>query len=460
MMHSKKTSFFRSTVMVFSTLGLLCTASCQTTKTDPWEDYSTPAESAPSQLPNTQEDLSGIETYEIGTPDVPAASLTTNREMTKVALLVPLSGDKAHIGQSLMNAAQMAMFDGNMPNFEILPKDTLGTAEGARAAAQEAVRDGAKIVLGPLFSHSVQAAKPITDRYNVPLIAFSTDWRLADQNTYIMGFLPFTQVQRILEYSAGQGYHNMGVFSPQNNYGQAIVSSYLRIAPQLGLSMQNMASFSPTDTNISPLLREFSLYDERVEELNQLIRPLEMRLESNPNDVQAKFELEQYKNMDTFGPPPFDAVLLPVGGEQARAIANLLSHYDLDPDEVRRLGTGLWDDDALATEQNLDGAWFAAPSPDLRKNFELRYKSIYGTDAPRLSTLAYDATALAMLLTNMGNRFDRTAITNANGFAGIDGIFRFRQNGLIERGLAVLEYRNGEIVVIDPAPNTFQRYAY
>lgn len=471
-MQLKKARFFRRNLLLPSLMSLSLLCSCQTASTDPWETYDVQAKSAPSQLPRA------VDGMEYNDPDFNAQNntpaqmpsqdrgaviehpLNSQNETTKIALLVPLSGDKAHIGQALLNAAQMAMFDGGMTNFEILPRDTLGTVDGARLAALDAARSGARMIMGPLFSHSVRAAKPIANRHNIPMVAFSTDWRLADSNTYIMGFLPFTQVQRIMEYSASQGFQNMGVFAPSNSYGEAIMSSYSRIAPQVGITTHAVTQFSPADTNISPLLRSFSEYDSRVEELNQLIRPLEARLEANAKDLQAQYELEQYKNMDTFGPPPFQAVLLPVGGEQARAIANLLSHYDLDKDDVKRLGTGLWDDEALATEQNLDGAWFAAPSPQQRQQFEQRYKSLYLSDAPRLATLAYDSTALAMLLTNTGGKFDRGAFTNPNGFSGVDGIFRFRNNGLVERGLAVLEYHHGKIRVIDPAPNTFQLYQY
>src|SRR5690606_31495846 len=171
-------------------------------------------------------------------------------------------------------------------------------------------------------------------------------------------------------------------------------------------------------------------------------------------------EASALETADTAGEPPFDAVLLPVGGDQARSLANLLSFYDLGPKAVKRLGTGLWDDPGLATEPALEGAWFAAPSPDLRKGFESRYRDLYGSRPPRLASLAYDATALAAVLAkNSYNRtgrvsFDREAIVNPNGFAGIDGIFRFRPDGLVERGMAVLEFRNGGIEVIDPAPNT------
>ena len=154
---------------------------------------------------------------------------------------------------------------------------------------------------------------------------------------------------------------------------------------------------------------------------------------------------------------------MPVGGEKALSIANLLSYYDMPPNTVRRLGTGLLDDASLANEPGLKGAWFAAPSPRLRQKFEQRYRQNFGTKPPRLSSLAYDATALAAILARRGLKangqpaFDQTSISNANGFSGIDGIFRFRSDGTAERGLAILEFKRGKIVVIDEAPKTFQQ---
>jgi branched-chain amino acid transport system substrate-binding protein len=123
-------------------------------------------------------------------------------------------------------------------------------------------------------------------------------------------------------------------------------------------------------------------------------------------------------------PAPFDALFLPVGGSEAVSLADSLAMYDLDPQTVRRLGTGLWDDAALATQKSLDGAWFAASDPALRKAFERRYYDAYGAAPPRLSTLAYDAMSLAVVLAKSGlsvngsPAYDRTSIGNPNGFAG------------------------------------------
>lgn len=380
----------------------------------------------------------------------------------KVALLLPLSGKHEALGQAMLKAAQMSLFDVGHDGFELLPRDTKGTSEGATVAAQEALRDGAQLILGPVFSDSVRAAKNIIGSYNVNMIAFSTDWTLADNNSFMMGFLPFDQVERVIRYASQQGIATVGVLAPNTPYGSAVVSTYRSISPRLGVFTNDVQLFDPSSSNLSPVVRSFAKYDERAESLNQLIRPMKARLKATPTQT-LRNSVATLESMDTLGEIPYDAILMPVGGDQARALANLASHYDLLPSRVRRLGTGLWDDKGLAAEPALDGAWFAAPAPGQRSEFENRFLTLYGSRPPRLTSLAYDATALAAVLARSGLQnkgtpaFDRYSISNPNGFAGVDGIFRFRNDGLVERGLAILEYRDGGIVVIDEAPITFQR---
>jgi hypothetical protein len=55
-----------------------------------------------------------------------------------------------------------------------------------------------------------------------------------------------------------------------------------------------------------------------------------------------------------------------------------------------------------------------------------------------------------------GPDFSAAAIANPNGFAGADGIFRFRGDGIAERGLAVLEVRREGFRTISPAPEDFR----
>ncbi|MGB0719233.1 MAG: penicillin-binding protein activator [Bdellovibrionales bacterium] len=393
------------------------------------------AEQPPSQISSA--------TPQTGLSNLSNTAPATNQQNlppVKIGLLLPLSGQHKALGEAMLNAAQIAVFDIGYDNFELVPKDTQATPQGAANAARSALKDGAQLILGPVFASSVSAVKPITSASGVNMIAFSTDWSLAQSNksggnTFIFGFLPFDQVERITGYAASTGtIKNIGVLSPNTSYGRAVTNAFDRTAPRYGLHTTARSNFNAGSNNLSPEISAFSRYAQR-------------------QGIQN-------------APAPFDAVLMPVGGRQAADISALLTQNGLPPSTVRRLGTGLMDDKSLAFQNSLEGTWFAAPSPRLRQSFEQKYLKTYNTPAPRLATLAYDATALAAVLAQRGLQsggapaFDRAAIMNPSGFFGIDGVFRFRPDGTVERGLAVLEFSRGQIRIIDDAPTTFQQTNY
>lgn len=432
--------------LIFGFLTAITLSACQTgggySSSRVW-DYSgaqtAPAQKAPKTLatPSAQTTEAQIQA------ETPAA-ITQAAPMppVKVALLLPLSGQHQTLGKSMLNAAQLALFDVADENFQLMPHDTKGTADGARNAARAVLAQGADLILGPVFASSVKAVKPVARTANVNIIAFSTDWGIAGDNAFIMGFLPFDQVERLARYTAAQNIGQVSILSPRNDYGRVVTSAWQTTNARIGIPPAGVTNFSAGDANLAPMMRTFTNYDERVRIAGEQ--------GVSPTQIQ----------------PAFNAVLMPVGGETAVSISNLLSHYDISPKSVKRLGTGLFDDDGLATEASLSGAWFAAPSPKLRKNFERRYLSTYSNAPPRIASLAYDATALSAILAQRGFKtngqadFSRAAISNPNGFAGIDGIFRFRSNGTAERGLAILEFNRGAIRVIDDAPRTFQNVGY
>lgn len=405
--------------------------------------------SAPyAQSPVTQDELSAPAYGQ----DAPAFN------SVRVAILLPLSGPQANLGRAMLQTAQMALFDVGQDSFELMPYDTQGTGDGARIAATKAIEDNAQLILGPVFANSVRAAKNVVRYHNVNMIAFSTDWSVTSSNVFIMGFLPFDQIERIVTYAHARGIKRIAAIAPQTVYGRAIISAYQTLARQMGIETVDILTYDPQNANLAPQMRDFTHYDERMAEATTLAEA--MQTSSKGRSAQQKKEIERIKaEME----PPFDAVLIAAGGENAVAISNLLSHYDLPPRKVKRLGIGLFDDEALAGEFALRDAWFSAPSISTRATFENRYKNLYGTTPPRLASLSYDATALAAILAQSGMQyrgmpnFNRVAITNPNGFAGIDGIFRFLDNGTVERGLAVLSFDKNSIVEVDKAPGTFQR---
>lgn len=380
----------------------------------------------------TNQQAEGLNTAAATTPQVQRN--TANLKPVKVAILLPLSGQSAPLGDAMLNAAQLALFDTGHSNFELLPYDTKGTQQGGQQAATAVINDGAELILGPVFATAARGAKPVAARSNINMIAFSTDWTLAGGNGYVMGFLPFDQVDRVLGYAASRNTNAIGLIAPSDQYGNAVTAAYNKSAQRYRLNTTISENFAPQSSDLSSVMRNFTRYDQRAQ--------------AGAN-----------------APVPYNAVFMPTGGQKATQIANLLSTYGLPPERVRRIGTGLMDDSSLARDQNLQGAWFAAPSPISRSNFERRYRETFGSTAPRLATLAYDATALSAILAQRGLQssgqpaFDAGSIRNPNGFTGIDGIFRFRNDGTAERGLAVLEFKNGQIVEVDKAPTSFQKAA-
>jgi ABC-type branched-subunit amino acid transport system substrate-binding protein len=360
----------------------------------------------------------------------------------KIGLLLPLSGKHADLGQSMLKAAQLALFDMNYTNIELIPRDTGGTTSGARKAAQEAMQDGALLLLGPVFSHAVKGAKPIAAQYGVPLLGFSTDWRVAGNGTFVMGVLPFAQAQRMAEFAAQNNWRKIGIIASNSAYGNAVVNAFKNKALSLGLNIVQETRFTEGSTNISTEVREFARYDASQSDKN-----------GKPKD-----DMEE--------PAPYDAIFVPVGGDQAKSLINLLAYYNLGTDRVTYLGTGLWDDSSFYSEPAAQKAFYAAPSPEARANFENKFMNVYGTQPPRLVSIAYDATALAAVLADQGlsrtGRPDYTpqALLNPNGFAGIDGIFRFLPNGRIERALAVHQIGRMSTKVVIPAATTFQTSSY
>ncbi len=348
---------------------------------------------------------------------------------TRVALLVPLTGAQSRLGQAMLHAAELAIEDAGNDRLLLLPKDTGGTPEGAAAAANQALDEGAQLILGPLLASSVTAVRPIALNSGVNIISFSSDQSVAGDGAFVMGFLPRDQVRQVVAYAVSDGRSRFAVLAPDTAYGRIVAEETERAVSENNAFVTKVTFYDPNSGDVSATVRAFANYDSRT-----------------------KGEKELGEGLD------FDAVMLPEGGLRLLQVAPLLPFYDVDPGKVLYLGTGLWDSPVVHREQNLVGGLFAAPPPEARRGFVARYKALFGREPPRLATLAYDATALAALLSQTpdGQDFSQEAITNAEGFTGADGLMRFTPSGTVERGLAVLRVEKGGFSVVNPAMSSFQ----
>ncbi|MBN9062965.1 MAG: ethanolamine utilization protein EutM [Rhizobiales bacterium 65-9] len=337
----------------------------------------------------------------------------------KVGLILPLTGGGA-TGTALKNAAELSLAQFENPNVQLIVKDDRASPEGARVAAQEAINEGAEILLGPLFAANVQAAAQVARAAGRPIIAFSSDSTVASRGVYLLSFLPENEVERIVEYAYSQGKRSFAALIPDDAYGAVANAAFQNAVSRRGARLAAVQTF-PTDR-------------ARIQAAVQAIAPVA----AGPA-AQA------------------DALFIPTRGDLLPAIAEQLGAINFNASRVRPLGTGQWNEAAVFRIPQLQGGWFAAPDPAGFDNFAQRYRARYNASPTRIATLAYDATSLTVALarTQGARRFSDEVLTNPSGFSGSDGLFRFYQNGANERALAVNEIRNGQVVVLSPAPKSF-----
>lgn len=336
----------------------------------------------------------------------------------KVALLLPLSasGNAGVAAQSMRNAAELALAEFQNPNIQLLVKDDAGSAQGAQQGAQQAIDEGAEIILGPLFGLSVPATAAVARARGISVIAFSTDSSVAGRGVYLLSFLPESDVNRIVDYAASTGKRSFAALLPENAYGNVVEVAFKQAVARKGGRVVAFEKYSNDPAQMQTVAR---------------------------NVAQAL--------------PTADALLMADDGEALVNVAQTLTASGANLKRLQLLGTGLWDSQRVYADPNLQGGFYAAPDPSGFRAFAGRYKAKFGSEPVRTATLAYDAVALvaALARTQGAQRFSQEVLTNTSGFAGIDGLFRFRADGTNERGLAVMKVAPGGAQPVVGSPKSF-----
>jgi hypothetical protein len=341
--------------------------------------------------------------------------LAVGNGQVKVGLILPLSaaGNAAVAAQSMKNAAEMALAEFQNPNIQLLIKDDGGSPQGAQQATQQALDEGAEIMLGPLFALSVPATAQLTRARGISVIAFSTDSSVAGRGVYLLSFLPESDVNRIIEYSASIGKRSFAALLPENAYGNVVEGAFKQAVVRRGGRVVAFEKYGA----------------DRATPARTVAQALGTA----------------------------DALFLADDGDSVVTVADALTAAGANLKNIQLLGTGLWDNPRVFASPALQGGLYAAPDPSGFRNFSGRYRAKYGADPVRTATLAYDAVALvaALARTQGAQRFSADVLTNPSGFAGIDGLFRFRADGTNERGLAVMRVGSGGGVAVAGSPKSF-----
>jgi branched-chain amino acid transport system substrate-binding protein len=352
------------------------------------------------------------------TPPPPTGASNIGEGQVKIGLILPLTGNgnAGVAAQSMRNAAEMALAEFNSPDIQLLVKDDNGTAAGAQQAAQQALDEGAEIILGPLFATTVGPVGQAARGKSIPVIAFSTDSNVAAHGVYLLSFLPETDVDRIVGYAASQGKRSFAALIPDNAYGTVVEAAFKQQVARRGGRVVALERYALDKTQMQVAARTVAQAAARA-----------------------------------------DAVLVPDGVDGVGPAVQTLSSSGLDTKRVQLLGTGLWEDSQIFANPQLDGGWYAGPDSSGFRGFAGRYRARYGQDPVRTASLAYDSVALvaALVKTQGKRRFVQEILTNSSGFTGIDGLFRFRTDGTNQRGLAVMKVTTSGGQVVSAPPKSF-----
>jgi len=346
-----------------------------------------------------------------------------DRKIKRAAVLLPFSHPNAQVraeAESMLAGIELALFEYAGDDFLIIPKDTAGKQSVAEARLDEAVKEKANVILGPLFGANVKAIRERAQDKKIPIIAFSNDRTAAGGGSYLASISPEEEVRRMVNYATSKGVHSFVFLGPQSEYGHQIETALRTEAYNKGGVVLTSAFYEPGAGASS--------------EARSVSSILKSEIASNP---RAKV-----------------AVMIPERGVTLLSIAPLLPYNGVDLTHVMLMGTSLWDDSTIWREPTLAGGVYPGPDPENLTQFRETYRRIYGKKPTDLAAVAYDAAALTVRLASENN-LKYNGVTDPDGFFGVNGLFRFRLDGTSERGLAVMQIKPTGPEVIEKGPTQF-----
>jgi ABC-type branched-subunit amino acid transport system substrate-binding protein len=349
---------------------------------------------------------------------------TASGRRLKIGLVLPLGGfdQTAVIAKGMKQATEMALFEAERADIQLIVKDDKGTAEGAQAATEEAIKEGAEVIIGPLLARAVPGAAAAARPAGIPVLSFSNDRSVAGNGVYTLGFSPEQDADRVVDYATRNGKQRFAVLVPDDGYGRVIGDAFKEAVNRAGGTIAAFESY-PAGANA-------------------MIGP-------SRRIVEAAKAGEAAGN-------PIDAVFLPGGPDVLPQLGPLLTYSGFDAGRVKLLGSGAWDFATIGANEAFVGGWYASPDPQGWRGFQARFAKAFGQVPPRVASIAYDAMGIAIALSRESGdkRFTTANLTRSGGFPGVDGTVRLTASGTAERGLAILEVQKVGTIVAEPAPGS------
>lgn len=340
-----------------------------------------------------------------------------------VALLIPAgsgnSGDEV-IARALRQAAQLAIGDLAGVQIDLRVYNTGSDPATAARVAVQAVDEGAKIILGPVYAEAANAVGVAVASRNVNVLSFSNNTDIAGGNVFVLGPTFDNTARRLASYATSQGRKKIFIAHDATPAGEAGRRAIASAIVRSGAALAGVVSYEFSQSGV-------------ISAVPGIVA-----------QVRATGADALFLAADTAGSLPLLAQLLPEQG--------------VNPALVQFVGLTRWDiPPATLSMSGVQGGWFALPDPGLNGQFQARFFAAYGEQPHPIAGLAYDGIAAIGALVKAGkaDALTKASLTQGSGFVGVNGVFRLLADGTNERGLAVAQIRNNAVVVIDPAPRSF-----
>jgi len=369
----------------------------------------------------------------------------------KIGLLLPLSGKNSKIGESLLKASQLSLSKTKNKNIKLFIKDTENINKNIISSYYELINEGVDIILGPLFSKNIELIKPIALDEKVIMITFSNNTDMKSKNTFISGLTPENEIKEILKYAIANGQDKFGVILPNNQYGNRSKNLIEKLLSENQGQLIKLVLYDSENPDFYKVAKLIANYDQRKLDLEKKLDELKKL-----NTLEAGKKYKLLKSKDTIGDLSFNSIY--IGAENINhlsMLASILPYYDVDPKEVLYIGNSLWSHNIALKEPALEKAIFPNVNQINYENFVTEYQNNFILKPHKISSLAYDLIGLISSLQKNNQEINISNMTNKNGFIGSNGLFRFNEDGDIERSLSIFQIKNQKINEIKKAELNF-----
>ena len=377
--------------------------------------------------------------------------ISTNNAKIKIGILLPLSGEYAQIGNSLLKAGKLSLNKTQNKNIKLFVKDTESNNENIITSYYDLINEDVDIILGPLFSKNIKIINPISEDENIIMVTFSNNLEIKNENTFISGLSPENEIKEVMNYAILKGSKNFGLILPDNKYGKRTKQLIQDFVLQMDGKVTQYVFYDPINPDFYEASKIIANYDYRKIELEKKLNELK-----NIGTLTAEKEYKKLNKQDTLGELDFDSLY--IGAENVKHIsmlASILPYYDVDPKKVLYIGNSLWKKNVLLKEPALEKGIFPYFPEEKFSNFETEYIETFGKKPHQIAYIAFDLIGLISNLQENNKKISISNLTTSDGFIGTNGLFRFKLDGNIERSLSIFKIRNQNPVEVKKANLNF-----